>query len=44
MKKFIIKIECNGNIDTEGMTTLLENMMDNEVDCTEMTIIVKEDK
>lgn len=39
---FLIEIECDGDIDVEGMKELLKDMMDNQVNCTEMTISVSE--
>ena len=44
MNKFLIEIECDGDINVEGMENLLKDMMDNQVNCTEMTIVVKEDE
>lgn len=44
MNKFFIKIKCEGDINVEEMESLLKDMMDNQVNCTEMTIIVKEDE
>lgn len=41
-KFFLIEIECDGDIDVEGMKELLKDMMDNQVNCTEMTISVSE--
>lgn len=40
MKNFLIEIECDGDIDVEGMKELLKDMMDNQVNCTEMAISV----
>lgn len=42
MKKFVIEIECDGNIDVEGMEFLVEDMLNNKVNCTEMTFNVEE--
>jgi len=41
MNKFLIEIECDGDINVEGMENLLKDMMDNQVNCTEMSIVVK---
>ena len=43
-KKFIIEIECDGNIDVEGMENLIEDMLNNQVNCTEMFFNVTETK
>ena len=42
MKNFLIEVECDGDIDVEGMKQLLKDMMDNQVNCTEMAISVSE--
>lgn len=42
MKNFLIEVECDGDIDVEGMKELLKDMMDNQVNCTEMAISVSE--
>lgn len=42
MKQFIIKIECDGNIDVTEMENLIANMLDNEIACTECTYDVTE--
>ena len=44
MNKFLIEIECDGDINVEGMENLLKNRMDNQVNCTETTIVVIEDE
>ena len=44
MNKFLIEIECDGDINVEGMENLLKIMMDNKVICTETTIVVREDE
>lgn len=43
-KKFIIEIECDGDIDVEGMENLIEDMLNNQVNCTEMFFNVTEIK
>ena len=43
-KKFIIEIECDGDIDVEGMENLIEDMLNNQVNCTEMFFNVTETK
>ena len=43
-KKFIIEIECDGDIDVEGIENLIEDMLNNQVNCTEMFFNVTETK
>jgi len=42
MKRFVVEIECDGDIDVEGMESLIEDMLNNQVNCTEMTFNVEE--
>lgn len=40
---FAVKISCDGDLDEEGLTELLRDMLDNKVNCTEYVIGVRED-
>ena len=40
---FTVKISCDGDLDEEGLTELLRDMLDNKVNCTEYVIDIYED-
>ena len=37
-----LDIECDGDINVEGMEFLIENILNNQVNCTEITFNVEE--